>query len=66
MLITITTSVLFKSTDEHLLTSLIADRSPSDLYLLNQAYRARHRRTLEEAVKGDLSGKTERSELSSL
>ncbi|KAJ3900752.1 hypothetical protein F5879DRAFT_925190 [Lentinula edodes] len=47
-------------TDEHLLTSLIADRSPSDLYLLNQAYRARHRRTLEEAVKGDLSGKTER------
>ncbi|KAJ3993898.1 hypothetical protein F5050DRAFT_1677459 [Lentinula boryana] len=47
-------------TDEHLLTELIADRSPSDLYYLDQAYRAKYGRSLEEAIKGDLSGKTER------
>ncbi|KAJ3726101.1 hypothetical protein C8R42DRAFT_659987 [Lentinula raphanica] len=47
-------------TDEHLLTELIADRSPNDLYHLGQAYRARYGRNLEEVVRGELSGKTER------
>jgi len=47
-------------TDEHLLTEIIADRSPSDLYNLSQAYRAKYGRSLEQAVKSDLSGKTER------
>jgi annexin A7/11 len=47
-------------TDEHLLTEIIADRTPSDLYQLSLAYRTRYGRSLEEAVRGDLSGKTER------
>ncbi|KIK59347.1 hypothetical protein GYMLUDRAFT_44704 [Collybiopsis luxurians FD-317 M1] len=47
-------------TKEDLLTELIADRSPSDLYNLGQAYRAKYGRSLEETVRSDLSAKTER------
>ncbi|KAF5367590.1 hypothetical protein D9757_010641 [Collybiopsis confluens] len=47
-------------TDELLLTELIADRSPNDLYYLTQAYRTKYGRGLEEKVRSDLSGKTER------
>lgn len=47
-------------TNETLLTEVIADRTPSDINLLSMAYRLRFHKSLEAAIKDDLSFKTER------
>jgi len=47
-------------TNETILTEVLLARSPADLRLLSSTYSQKYRKELVDAVRGDLSGKTER------
>ncbi|KAF9462254.1 hypothetical protein BDZ94DRAFT_1367942 [Collybia nuda] len=47
-------------TNEALLTEIILGRPSSEVRLLANAYRHKYKRDLEDMIRGDLSGKTER------
>ena len=47
-------------TNQNLLNDVLIARSNADLNAIKQAYHSTYHRTLESAVSGDLSGKTER------